>query len=224
MVTKNYDKYMIEDVKYINVRYFLIKLQGKSYIIDFSNPKDIRNYFPGFFPDVNRSWKIYEVTGKENQYDIKPLPLYLKQNSGWSVLVIYILYLVNIGLFPKSLNIWDLTYDQRIAQNWEMVVLLIFCGAAVIFGLLYSRKTKINLTESYKILVPVDKEELTAKKRSFSIFIGLPIFIIILLTISISSSSYSQLFMFGVFPIYSLLFNRFGSFLDIRTNKYQIKE
>ncbi|MBS7576315.1 MULTISPECIES: hypothetical protein [unclassified Enterococcus] len=70
MVEKKYDRYVIEKLNRINTRYFFAKIHERSYIIDYFNILDFRNYFPFrmFSSNRKKSWKIYDVTGKELIY------------------------------------------------------------------------------------------------------------------------------------------------------------
>ncbi|MGM0332988.1 hypothetical protein [Enterococcus sp. AZ050] len=71
-MVEKYDKYLIEDLRRINSRYYLIKIHGKSFIWDFYDLRDFRNYYPFevFYPKKN-TWKIYEITGEELNYSSK---------------------------------------------------------------------------------------------------------------------------------------------------------
>ncbi|GHU38858.1 hypothetical protein FACS1894192_11440 [Bacilli bacterium] len=72
MVDNSYNKYRIENLKRINSRYYLIEMHGRSYIWDFYDLGDFRNYYPFevFYPPKN-SWRLYDVTGKEDEYKSK---------------------------------------------------------------------------------------------------------------------------------------------------------
>ncbi|EHQ8838778.1 hypothetical protein KI123_001356 [Enterococcus faecalis] len=69
---EKYNKYLIEDLRRINSRYYLIQIHGKSYIWDFYDLGDFRNYYPFevFYPKKD-SWKLYDVTGEELKYKSK---------------------------------------------------------------------------------------------------------------------------------------------------------
>lgn len=73
MVANSYDKYRIEDLRRINSRFYLVKIHGKTYVWDFYDLGDFRNYYPFevFYPS-KKSWKLYDVTGEENEYKSKP--------------------------------------------------------------------------------------------------------------------------------------------------------
>lgn len=76
MVESKNDKYLIEDIKKINSRYYLLKINKKLWIIDYFNNYDLRNYFPFrvfFQQSIKQEWSIYDVTGKENNYPARAL-------------------------------------------------------------------------------------------------------------------------------------------------------
>ncbi|EGP5427586.1 hypothetical protein D3I38_12285, partial [Enterococcus faecium] len=61
------DKLLVEKADRIDIRYWLIEIQGKKFIIDYSNPSDLRNYFSGLFPELNTEWKIYDISNYEGK-------------------------------------------------------------------------------------------------------------------------------------------------------------
>lgn len=72
MVTNSYNKYRIENLKRINSRYYLVEIHGRSYIWDFYDLGDFCNYYPFVvFYLPKKSWRLYDITGKEDQYKAK---------------------------------------------------------------------------------------------------------------------------------------------------------
>lgn len=120
--------YSIEIIKRMSVRYYKIKVGEKFYIMDYSNPKDIKNYFSGLFPNVYTKWKIYDYIHHEAYNHSKELK---KKNKEWS-LILFTLYLVNVMFFPERYNLSDLTYNPRILENWKLVIFLVFFGGLII--------------------------------------------------------------------------------------------
>jgi len=215
-----YHEYKITDIKKINIRYYLIKIEDKSYIIDFANPRNIKTYFPLLFPLSNHQWALYDVTNSKNKYQAKSLPLYQTSAYRLTLKKIVYVYLINIMLFPEALNVHFLTKNKRIGEHWLSSLLFILFGAFIIFGVLFFQQTNISLPQMQKLLM---RKKGTPSKRILGYFI-LIVGILSCLLIGIGGSSYSQLFVFGVLPLYSLLFNRFEGFLDIETDTYQIFE
>lgn len=75
MLVQTYDKFLIETAQRIDIRYYLIKVNEKYYIIDYSNPRDIKSFFHRI------------------QYNVQT-------KIAW-VSIIFILVLLNGMLFPK---------------------------------------------------------------------------------------------------------------------------
>ncbi len=49
---KKQQLYVAKLVGWLNFRYYVIELHNRFYIIDYANPRDIRNYFSGFFQSI----------------------------------------------------------------------------------------------------------------------------------------------------------------------------
>jgi len=221
MVTSE-KKYMIEEVKQINIRYYLIRIDGKSYVLDFSNPRDLRNYFAVYFPNVNRQWSIYDVTGNEESYKAKKLRLYKQPEYEWLGGLIFILCLLSMTICPEFLNIRYLTQDEIIAEYWKLVLGIIFMGAVGIFMCLAGKRTDVGLSEKTKNQCLVREYSLPMKTRILS-YIGGPLISGCGLFVGISASTYADVLLFAVFPLYSIIFMKFGTFLDPKIT-YQITD
>ncbi|WP_017470475.1 hypothetical protein [Amphibacillus jilinensis] len=87
---KNHNKYVIEAIERMNIRYYKIEIDGKWYVVDYSNPQDIRNYFPGLFPDVQVKWKMYDAEPLNYPEKIKKKKYHSKVR--WDI-VFFFLYL-----------------------------------------------------------------------------------------------------------------------------------
>lgn len=93
MVESKYNKYLIEDIKKINSRYYLLKINGKVWIVDYFNGLDFRNYFPFrvfFQKPIKQEWSIYDITGKENNYPARKLYTVEFPPSGVYLLIIFV--------------------------------------------------------------------------------------------------------------------------------------
>lgn len=236
----SYGRFLVEKAIRIDVRYYLVKVNNSWYIIDYSNPKNIRNYFPGLFPKVLTEWKIYHISDEKNRDFleknlVKKIMRRNKSKVNWFVLfaIVYILHCV---LFPKDINIAYLTYDSRIAQNWPLVVSIILLFLLVIVLCLISLKqTKLPINgEQALILKQINTQNIEVKwylrwfmklpnpiRWGISMMIFIPIFFFI----GIGGSSYSQLLVFAILPVYSIFLGKFISFLPMKDNrKYQIIE
>lgn len=56
----------ITSAKRLDIRYSLVKIKGRSYLIDVSNPKDWRTYLSAILSDGNL--RGYDITGDENKF------------------------------------------------------------------------------------------------------------------------------------------------------------
>jgi uncharacterized membrane protein (TIGR01218 family) len=225
MVETLHDKYGIEDVKRINIRYYLIEVHGKWYIIDFSNPRDMRNYFQPFFPALNHKWAIYDVTNSKDECHAKDLRWFQGAKGANFVCAVYIFYLVNVTLFPPNINMAKLTYDPRISQHWIFVLLLLIISIVLIAVILCSLKSIIRLDDkpSYTLeLVRNHDTKQIASRMPVMVSAIIIVFVFFFLFIGIGGSSYSQLLMFAVFPLYSMVFGKFSGFLVSKNNRYRI--
>jgi hypothetical protein len=148
------DKYVvIKDVKRINVRYYLIQIDNKSYIIDYANPKDLRTYFSWIFIASNNQWKIYDVTGKERDYSVKSSGPYQNRFLTVFVFLLMICYIINIDSAPAHLNLRALTMDTRIVQYWPLSILFVFAIGFALFLILYRKQTEVNRPKQSQILI-----------------------------------------------------------------------
>lgn len=125
MVANRYDKYRIEDMKRINSRYYLVEIHGKSYIIDYFDSFDFKNYFPFriFYQNSEKSWKIYDVTGEEEKYKAKKIPWTRKDPATILLMGLYPICIIFVGSFFYS--------EQYVEGVVALVIVLILVGTAL---------------------------------------------------------------------------------------------
>jgi len=216
------DKYVvIKDVKRINVRYYLIQIDNKSYIIDYVNPKDLRNYVAWFFISINKEWKLYDVTGKEKNYVVKSPPLYQNPIRTVLLFILIICYIINIESASAKINLRELTRDPRIIQYWGLAVGFVLAIGLVIITILYYKETDIILTKQSQKLVRYYNP---SKRFLILTWFGPVGLFILMLVMGILDGNYANLIAYGGVPLYTLVFSKFVSFLDIKRNKYYIVE
>lgn len=227
MVEKR-SKYLIEEAERIDLRYYKIKVHGKYYIIDYSNPRDIRNYFPGLFPEVTRSWKLFPVESITYSTSLDDAKKVRESKIRWEV-VIFLIYLFNVMFFPDKYNFSSLTYNSNIIKNWLLTITIVFIGAIVILVSLYTKgSTHVFITKEYVWLNKIEKDHQNSKARLSVLiickwFLSYLVCIVMFGLVGLGSSSYSQLFVFFIIPVYGLLFSKFITFEPIKSkNKYQI--
>lgn len=131
---------------WINFRYYIIEMNNRVYVIDYANPKDIRHYFPGFFPKQNRQYTVYDITASKEEYSIKPIPWW--QTPIRPVIDMFIFFVfVSIGMITMALKIHWL-YNENTFQFWRHIVLIYLIGIfLIIFGLNKSAEAPHRLFE-----------------------------------------------------------------------------
>ncbi|EGP5266626.1 TPA: hypothetical protein ACHU7D_001362 [Enterococcus faecium] len=239
------DKLLVEKADRIDIRYWLIEIQGKKFIIDYSNPSDLRNYFSGLFPELNTEWKIYDISNYEGKINTMKSKLF-KTNRKYTrkiyllITLISILYLLNIILFPKAVNIAYLTYDSRIKEYWKLVILLLV-GILIFITLILNKLKQLQLPileQNFLILKQSNVKEINYKKISEAKWyvswlyklpltiqwvVAIAVLIPAIFAIGIISSSYSQLLFFTVIPFYEIFLGKFLGFIPMdKKNKYEI--
>ena len=225
MVTNS--KHIVSNAERIDSRYYLIEIGGRYFIIDYSNPKDFRNYLVPFYPEIMTEWTIYDVTGDEKKFEKSRMWSFFEIFKKFSILL-FIFFLINSLLFPAYLNITSWTYDIDISRNWFSWLVYISFGVVfiVLFFNLTNKKT-IKLTD-YRIakLEKVQKmEQLPKYKKILRGMILILLAYPILLLIGIFGNNYAQLIMFGFVAVYTLIFIKFIEFQPtMGKQKYYIKE
>jgi len=207
---------MDKDDKYVVIK----DIDHKSYIIDFANPKDLRNYVAWFFMDIHDNWTLYDVTGQETFYDYKSLSFYQDTKYTYFFSLICMCYIINTRYFPEHVNLRYLTLDSRILEYWGLSLVLVFLIGFAIFLRLYRKQTQIVLPQQASILA---RESKVSKKTFGFVCLFFSIIIVLGLMMGILDSNYLNLFVFGGVPLYSVVFIKFGNFLDMK-KKYYIVE
>lgn len=217
--------YVAKLVGWLNFRYYVIELHNRFYIIDYANPRDIRNYFPGFFPKHNRQYTIYDITDTRDQYIIKSLPWW--QRSGHQLIESWaaaIWIIVGIVLL-HSLGIY-FVHNDDILPFWKFLLLLhIITISTIIFSLNRTSETPSQLftEKSYKIERKPQLRYISKRKKvrtgpvaeAMQILIGLPIGFIFTL-----NRDY-MIMLFGFIGFYNIFFIRFLNLFDILSmNKF----
>lgn len=211
----------------IDTRYYLIESKGRYFVIDYSNPKDFRNYLLPFFPKVQSKWTIYDVTGSQDLFPISKFWVYMDWLFKVTV-VFFVIFILNSILFPRNLTFLHLTYDTRISENWQMWLVLLIIGFFFLIALLnLLTRRDINLG-SYPQFTLEEVKKIKEKPRSIIIIrslIMLSITYLLLFFIGVFGNNYTQLFLFGIFFPYSIIFNKFIEFKPILSQeKFYIKE
>ncbi|BDR59417.1 hypothetical protein [Xylocopilactobacillus apicola] len=243
MVKNTRSSFSVKEYERIDIRYRLIHVKGKDYILDYSNPRDLRNYFMGTFYYKNSlQWKAYDVTHCREQIPVIKDYYKIEQLARLIDGVVAIFYFTNILLFPKPLNISYLTYDPRIRRNWKLIIMILLVISLVLIFILASLKQyQLPVAkDNYLILKQTNYKELNDKDAAESKFYirwfyKIPPFLQRLISglfliigpvlVGINSSSYGSLFVFTICIYYIIFLGRFLFFIPAHKNKkYTILE
>ncbi|GAX48473.1 hypothetical protein [Pseudolactococcus reticulitermitis] len=226
MVDPKYNRYRIENLERISSRFYLIRLHGKSYVIDFYDVKKIKNFFPFstlYNNRENKTWGIYDITNHEKEFSSMSLTLgnlVPKSNVIFSVLILFPLILMVFLLLPFFI------------AGILILMYMVFLGY-IIFREFESNKIllkQLNNFANYQLLLVEERRKRFYIIGSNTIAIGISIFYVMLILISIDSSkSILPVLCFGIwFGI--LLSNTFGrlisgvEYIPDETKKYKIIE
>lgn len=224
MVEVKYDKYLVEKIGRLDLRYYLIKVHNRYYVIDYFNPRDFRN----FLPKKVYEWKIYDVTDNYQDYVSMPLVWRLPPYIEKFMIGMVFLYLFSGLILPKQIRLQILGYDPRILQNWNWVLFGILIGYLLLVLLLAvmrpNRKELGNYPTYLLRQIPKkNKKELRFIPLSirwlFTMFILLSMF----LFMGIVSRTYVGLFVFSIYGTYSSIVPQLANFpLSTGNSEYYI--
>ncbi len=219
---------MVEKINRIDARYYLIRINKNFYVVDYSDPKDFRNwFFVTLFPKNLREFDAYDVTGDEEQFIVDNLWKYQKIFGKFFAFFFFVNFFTGFFL-PPPYNPFYLTYDTFILKNWFYFLLLIILGAVLIIVLLnlFSLKN-INLDRynKYTLTEIRDDQPINFKKMLVLGVANIVVLYPILLFFAFYWSNYMMLILFGFIAPYSLCFIKFIEFRpSMRKLKYYIKE
>lgn len=216
--------YVARLVGWLNFRYYVIELHNRTYIIDYANPRDIRNYFPGFFPKHNRQYMIYDITDTKGQYAIKTVPWWQSPNHRLIELWSAVSWLVGVAIL-SFLGI-NFVHNDNVLIFWKFVLLIgVISISLIIFSLNRISETPSQLFQekSYKIERKPQLRYVSKKRKAktgpvgdfFQQLIGLPASLIFML-----NKNY-LIMLLGFIAAYSILFIRFINIFDMLSmNKF----
>lgn len=216
------NRYVVEKIGRINLRYYLIKIQGEKYIIDYSNPRKLRNYFYSFeFVRNKDEWEIYKLKDQNSKIRVWPKSIYTTITR---IYIFLIFYPIITGWFlPRSINIVKLSYDERITANFKMVLFIMMLGAICI-GFVLNFLNKISHFEfEFSKESILQKEKIPKKHRLWSLMKNIGANIVLysmFILLGFGGSNYVNLIVFGFIGVYMFVFTKF---LDINLDgKFEI--
>lgn len=213
MGINKYDRYLIEDLRRINSRFYLIQIHGKSYIWDFYDLGDFRNYYPFevFYPK-KKSWNLYDVTGEEYKYKTNP----------------------QIGRrVPKPFTFWmeSAIFFVAISMSINLLLPLLIIVGMILFTIWKIKKINqidINLKPCYILKVDKIRTKNLWDRKIKPIFVGvifsLIFFVAIFSLIVVDfSGMYAIISIFGLGAIFLGTMWNYNYIPNIN-NKYKILE
>lgn len=198
--------YSVEKICRINIRYYLIRVDRKYYVIDYSDPKNFKNYFLALFPEELSSWDVYDVTEIKDNYWVKKQRSF-KIDKIYTILLLF--YLPHVMLFPDKFNIGIITKDLFIFSHPLLFIGISFLTTLVLIALLIFKTNQINFDgiEKYTLI--------NNKPRKKNILKGLFIMVIgygIFWMMAFFGSNYANIFMFGIIFVNIMIFIKFIEF------------
>ena len=198
--------YVARVVGRLDNRYYLIEVHNRLYVIDYFNPKDIRNYLWRFNAYNNTEYLIYDVTEQVEQYELKPFNIWLENFR--KVFDIVSIALVFWLLFfpPKFAN------NPMIFSSWRIILILFFIGALLIFLVLnlgMDKTLKFNFQDALLLRATIKENKKGSNSSFFKVIQHLITFILLFsgcLFIGIFNSNYLTLLLFTFIGGYSILF------------------
>ncbi|MBK0084292.1 hypothetical protein IAE51_10325 [Lactococcus sp. S64] len=214
MVVENkYRKYRIEDLKRINSRYYQIEMHGKTYVIDYFDGFDFRNYFPFkiFYQGREKRWKIYEVAD-DRKYGAKRMPWIGKFPGVFEILGLYPICVLVVGSFFR---------DKRFLEGVALSIIIF--SFIFIFLRYIKRKEELDISESASfILMPVENQKVVNTR-----FIRLKQILVVLLFIFLFVISLREVSYVLFFPAIAVAVGNMWNnkiYVPDETIKYQIIE
>lgn len=213
--------YVARVVGRLDNRYYLIEVHNRLYVIDYFNPRDVRNYLWGFFPKHFSSYNVYDVTDISDRYKIKSNPKWLSVfksiNASSFISLVVTLWLL---FFPPTF-----AHNDKIPQLWLPILVVFVVGLLLIITFLNLGLDKsIDLGKlDRKIISPttVIKSEKTYLPEKLAKFISFVLGLSACFLLGILTSNYFTLFFFTFVVGYAFIL--YPYFIETTLNKYKFQ-
>lgn len=210
----------------IDSRFYLIEINERFYLVDYSNPKDFRNYFVPFFPETMSSWIAYDVTQDKEVFTESKVWKGFKTFKQ-TIFCFFLFFVINSLLFPQDLRLTRWTTDSELIKNGLPILLYIILGIFAMICILIHLESGVKNLQRYPVLT-LQINTKTEKNKITSVLKGIILSLVsypTLLAIGIGGNNYIQLLLFGFIGIYSLVFIKFIEFKpSVERNKIYLKE
>lgn len=216
-----YNNFVIEEYQRLDIRYYYVKINGQYFLMDYSNPKDIRNYVPGLFKKELSEWLLYPVDDIEGMIPkiVPPLTPHDPNKNRRNVrkyTMYYVLFWLYLVYMPEPFNISYWTYDPNIIKYWPLFFLGVLVGVFIIILILRLKGSRYSISKSakYKLSIVNDSSSSKLQKQTpVSVWLCSMIGLIFMCAlIGISPSNYAAFFVFYALQMFNIFFEKFYYF------------
>lgn len=126
-MTDGYDHWPVDSAERLDVRWYRIRMHGRDWLVDYSDPRDLRLYMPDLFPNaVNRhriwDWgSLPESIRTRHGEPVGSSPASIGLSAG-VVRWLTILLLLYLWSAPARFNLAYLTALPWIGEHWYIVI------------------------------------------------------------------------------------------------------
>lgn len=209
--------YPLTSTKRLDIRYSLIKLNGRSYLVDASNPKDWRTFCAVAYPPL-AEFKCYDVTGDERKF---------KQSTKWKKITgkiqnvgkIYLALFFFLWFEPNSPH-----FDDKFAGTMDILLnASVFIGGMLFIVIISNLMLKwISIRYTEKDLQCYTKGKLYAQNASKLRVIFSKIGILIFIILGMVLLPFSALSICAIVSVIMLTAPRFFTYYS-NFNKEKVK-
>lgn len=218
-MTNHYDRYVVESAERLDVRWYRIRMHGGTWLVDYSNPADLRRFLPGLFPEASYRCRVW---------DEKDLPESITARKGrpvrrvsWWGKILYLVFVLDYFLMPAPVNVAYLTTFPWVSEHWVMLLAVVLLGELAVM-LAFSRcwTSKLDPGDApCRLMVQVeDPMGARGRPRVFIIarwMLAYVLFIGAGTLIMVAQSSWAGLVGFVIAPSMMLMFERFYLFAPL---------
>ncbi|MGT2820239.1 hypothetical protein [Streptococcus intermedius] len=228
MIEMKHDNYIVEKICRLDVRYYLIKVHNRYYVIDYSNPRNFRNYLLYFYPKELQEWKIYDVTDHYLEYISTSFWRKVVSYSGRLLAILIVFYFFSGLVVPRKFKMQTWSYDSRILQNWMYILLSILVGfILVVLLMILNSSARIDLEKYPNFFMRVAtinrKKELPFVLKIIYWLLGVVFLVGGSILLGILGQNYIGLFLFCFGVPYYCILSKFIQFqVGTGTSKYNI--
>lgn len=223
------DSHVVESAERLDLRWYRVNMNGKTWLVDYSDPTDLRLFFPGLFPECSRCLRVW---------DMEDLPRSIVECPGKTVRrerrwfeALYCALFIDCLFLPHPFNLGLFTYSPLVGRYWYVAVLAVFIVELIVMVMLSRCFTsKIDPGDApCKHMVLIDKKtNEKSRSRVFIVARWLACFAIAMAAIVlflIVDSSYAVFVLVFAIPSIEIRFGRLIYFEPLRSrHRYAISD